>query len=135
MDESMAACEIQVPVLPVDGMLATHFVQPRRVQVSLKQGPMQRYTEITHDPLLFSVAQGIFWLSTEWLSRSTLHLKQWAEGSLYSLYCVVLQMLSLCADSDKIPARRWDLNLYSPSFWANVSFTEVLLAETKANNS
>ena len=48
MDESMAACEIQVPVLPVDGMLATHFVQPRRVQVSLKQGPMQRYTEITH---------------------------------------------------------------------------------------
>jgi hypothetical protein len=42
MDESMTACEIQVPVLPVDGMLATHFVQPRRVQVSLKQVPIQR---------------------------------------------------------------------------------------------
>ncbi len=28
-------------------------------------------TEITHDPLIFSVAQGIFWLSTERLSRST----------------------------------------------------------------
>ncbi len=57
MDESMTACEIQVPVLPVDGMLATHFVQPRRVQVSLKTGAN---TEITRDPLLFSVAQGIF---------------------------------------------------------------------------
>jgi hypothetical protein len=40
--------------------------------------------EITHDSLLFSVAQGIFCLSTESLSRSTLHLKEGGEGSLYS---------------------------------------------------
>ncbi len=33
----------------------------------------QRYTEITHDSLLFSVAQGISGLSTERLSRSTVH--------------------------------------------------------------
>jgi hypothetical protein len=26
----------------------------------LCNGPDQRYTEITHDPLLFSVAQGLF---------------------------------------------------------------------------
>jgi hypothetical protein len=48
----------------------------------------QRYRyskEITHDPLLLSVAQGIFCLSTERLSRSTLHLKEGeGEGSLYS---------------------------------------------------
>jgi hypothetical protein len=41
-------------------------------------------TEITHDPLLLSTAQGIFELSTERLSRSTLHLKEGGEGSLYS---------------------------------------------------
>jgi hypothetical protein len=41
----------------------------------------QRYTEITHDPLLFSVAQEKF--CTERLSRSTLHLKEGGEGSLY----------------------------------------------------
>ncbi len=34
----------------------------------------QRYTEITHDPLLSSVAQGILWLSTKRLSRGTIHL-------------------------------------------------------------
>ncbi len=34
--------------------------------------------------LLFSVAQGIFWLSTERLSRSTLDLKEEGTGSLYS---------------------------------------------------
>ncbi len=43
-------------------------------------------TEITHDALLFGVAQGIFWLSTERLLRSTgtLHLKEGGEGSLCS---------------------------------------------------
>ncbi len=41
---------------------------------------IQRYTEITHDPLL----KKIFWLSTERLPRSTLHLKDEGEGSLYS---------------------------------------------------
>jgi hypothetical protein len=34
----------------------------------------RRYRDY-HDPLLFSVAQGIFRLSTERLSRSTLHIK------------------------------------------------------------
>ncbi len=41
---------------------------------------IQRYTEITHDPFLFGVAQGSFWLSTERLSRSTLHLKEGERG-------------------------------------------------------
>jgi hypothetical protein len=39
-------------------------------------GYHQRYTEVIHDPLLFSVAQGLFGLFTERLSRSTLHLKE-----------------------------------------------------------
>jgi len=42
------------------------------------------YRDYPCDPLLFSVARGIFWLSTERLSRSTLHLKEGWEGSLYS---------------------------------------------------
>jgi hypothetical protein len=37
-----------------------------------------------HDPLHFSVVQGIFSLSTERLSRSTLHLKEGGEGNLNS---------------------------------------------------
>jgi len=44
----------------------------------------QRYMEITHDPFLFNVAQGIFWLFSERLSRCTLHLIEWGEGSLHS---------------------------------------------------
>ncbi len=47
-------------------------------------------TEIYLDyplPLLFNVAQGIFTQSTERLSRSTLHLKQGGEESLYSCIC------------------------------------------------
>jgi hypothetical protein len=32
--------------------------------------PYTYTVEITHDPFLFSVAQGIFWLSSERLSRS-----------------------------------------------------------------
>jgi hypothetical protein len=70
-------------------------------------GLIQRYTEITHYQLLFSVAQGIFWLSTERLLRSTLHLKEGGEGSLHSCTlqscnCDVLHR-PLCADSDRIP--------------------------------
>ncbi len=70
----------------------------------------QRYTEITHDPPLFSVAQGIFWLSTERLSHSTLHLKEGVEGSPYSCTlqscnCDILHR-PLCADKDKIPEGR-----------------------------
>jgi len=64
-------------------------------------------------PLLFSVAQGIFWLSIERLSRSTL---PWGEWSLFS--CTLYRSCNLnvwhrplCADSDKIP-RRWDLYTY-----------------------
>ncbi len=58
----------------------------------------QRYTEIIHDPLLFSVAQGIFWLSTERLSRSTIHLKEGREGSLHSWLCSLATMMSWCND-------------------------------------
>ncbi len=36
-------------------------------------GYVRDIQRFTHDPLLFSVAQGIFWLSTERLSRSTVH--------------------------------------------------------------
>ncbi len=66
----------------------------------------QRYTEITHDPLLFSVAQGICWLSTERLSCSTLHLKEGERGVGTLVLCslatdVLYQRLG--GDSDKIP--------------------------------
>jgi hypothetical protein len=40
--------------------------------------------EITHDLPFFSVAQGIFVLSSERLSRSTLHLIEGEERSVYS---------------------------------------------------
>ena len=43
----------------------------------------QRYIEITHDPLPFSVAQGIFLLSPARLLRSTLKLIEGGEGSLH----------------------------------------------------
>jgi hypothetical protein len=70
-------------------------------------GSLKRYTEITHDPLLFSVAQGIFWLSTERLSRNTLHLKKGGEGkSVLLYYSVVLQLwhpASALLCTDKIP--------------------------------
>jgi hypothetical protein len=39
-----------------------------------------------------SVAQGIFWLSTERLSRSTFHLKERGRGESVLLYSVVLQL-------------------------------------------
>ncbi len=85
----------------------------------------QRCAEITHDPLLFIVAQGIFWLSTERLSRSVLHLKEGGKGSLYSctlLYrnCDVLHR-RLGADSDKI-RQSWDLYLYFPSLCGRWNF-------------
>jgi hypothetical protein len=63
----------------------------------------QRYTEITHEPLPFSVAQGIFWLSWERLLRSTLLERR--ERSLYSFTilavprwlnnCCIVQIFSL----------------------------------------
>ncbi len=77
----------------------------------LSKGPDQRYTEITHNTtLLFSVAQGIFWLST--LSRSTLHLKKRGEERgvctlvLFSLVTVMSWIDPLRADSDKTPEGR-----------------------------
>ncbi len=51
----------------------------------------QRYTEITHGPLLFSVAQGIFCLSSERLSRSAFKRGERRESVL--LYPVVLQCI------------------------------------------
>ncbi len=47
----------------------------------------QRYIEITHDSLLFSVAQGILWLSPERLSRSTWHLIEGERGAIV-LSCI-----------------------------------------------
>ena len=35
VDEPVAAGQVEVPILPVDGVLAAHLVQPRRVQVGL----------------------------------------------------------------------------------------------------
>jgi hypothetical protein len=70
----------------------------------------QRCVEITHDPLLFSVAPGIFLLCPERLSRSTLHFIEGGEGSLYSCTlwscnCDVLHR-PIGEDSDKIPVGR-----------------------------
>jgi hypothetical protein len=50
----------------------------------------QRYTENSQDPLLFSVAQGIFWLS-ERLSCSTLHLKKGGGREERTLYRTLVQ--------------------------------------------
>ncbi len=66
--------------------------------------------DIIHDPFLFSVAQGIFSLSIERLSRSTLHLK---EGERKPCNRVVLHR-PLCEDSDKIPESR-TLHIFSIS--------------------
>ncbi len=55
----------------------------------------QRYTEITHGTCLFSVAQEIFWMSSERLSRST-------YMALCSLTTVGTVLHGpLCEDSDK----------------------------------
>jgi hypothetical protein len=59
---------------------------------AFNHGHNQRCIEIPHDdPLLFSVAQGIFWLSSERLSRSTLHL---IEGERW--VCTLLCSLTQC---------------------------------------
>ncbi len=84
----------------------------------------QRYAEITHDHLLFSVAQGIFWPSTERLSRSTLHLKEGEERSLYRtlVLCSLVTVLS-CIDPSvrivtKFPKGVGPLLIFSISlFW------------------
>ncbi len=56
----------------------------------------QRYTKTTHDPLLCSVAQGIFWLSTERLSHSTSHLK---ERGVFTLELCSLATVTFCIDA------------------------------------
>ncbi len=57
--------------------------------ITVYQNP--RCIEITHDPLIFWVAQGIFWLSSERLSRCTLHLIEGVTGESVLLYYVVLE--------------------------------------------
>ncbi len=54
-----------------------------------------------HDPLLFCVAQGIFWLSTERLSRSTLHLKEGERGvwGVFTLVLCSLATVTSCIDA------------------------------------
>ncbi len=92
----------------------------------------QRYTEITSDPLLFSVAQGIFWLSSERLSRSTLHLIEGGEGSLYS--CTVLRSLAtvmpfvrIVTKSPKVGGTSTYIFHLSESFQRAVSCTEYVI--------
>jgi hypothetical protein len=51
-----------------------------------------------HDTLLFSVAQGIFRLSTERLSRRTLHLKE-VRGGVCTLELCSLSTVTSCIDA------------------------------------
>jgi hypothetical protein len=53
--------------------------------------------DITHDPPLSTVAQGIFGLSTERLSRSTLHLKE-GERGVGALVLCSLATVTSCID-------------------------------------
>ncbi len=55
-------------------------------------------SEITHDPLLFNVAQEIFWLSSERLSRSTLRLKE-GEREICPLVLCSLSTVTSCIDA------------------------------------
>ncbi len=71
-------------------------------------------------PLLFSVAQGIFWLSTERLSRSTLHLKEGGgEGSVYSctLQSCNCDVLRQRLGTDSVKSPKVGLYFYTPSLW------------------
>ncbi len=69
-------------------------------KLSLRNGLGLRYIEITQDSLLFSVAQAIFLLSSERLSRSTLHLIEGGEGSLYTpVLCGLATVLSCIGPS------------------------------------
>ncbi len=68
-----------------------------RSQVGCTQ--IYRHYHITHDPLLFSVAQGIFWLSSERLSRSTLHLTEGGEESLYSCTYSCIATVTSCIET------------------------------------
>jgi len=74
---------------------------------SARLSKSQRNTEITHDPLLFTlVLRKAYFDSPKRLSRSTLHLKEGWEGIQYSCTlqpcnCDVLHR-RLGADSDKI---------------------------------
>ncbi len=58
----------------------------------------QIYRDYTYDPLLFSVAQGVFLLSSERLSRSTLHLLEGGDGSLYSCTLQTCNRVLSCID-------------------------------------
>jgi hypothetical protein len=75
-----------------------HFCLVTLVEKRHLYGP-DRYIKITHDPLLFIIARGIFcfWLASEKLSCSTEHWKEGGEGSLYSRSCSLAIVLS-CID-------------------------------------
>ncbi len=61
------------------------------------------WSEIYRDYLLFSVAQGIFWLSTERLSRSTLYLNEGGEGTMYPFCSLATLMSSIDFSVTKSP--------------------------------
>ncbi len=58
----------------------------------------QKWKEITHHLLHFSVVQGIFLLSTERLSRSTLHFKEGERGVCSLVLCSLVTVAS-CIDA------------------------------------
>jgi hypothetical protein len=58
---------------------------------------IQANPDITHGLLLFSVAQGIFWLSSKRISHSTLHLTEWERG-VFILVLYVLATVMSCID-------------------------------------
>jgi hypothetical protein len=84
----------------------------------------QRYTQITHHPLLFRVVQEKS--CTERLSRSTVHyIYKSGERGVCTLVLCSLATVTSCIDlSVRIVTnpRRWDIYLYSPSFWVVPTF-------------
>jgi hypothetical protein len=103
----------------------------------------QRYIEITLDLLLFSVVQGIFWLSSEGLSRSTLHLIEGERRvcTLVLLYSVLLKVeplliffislveLHFSFKRDVRPTH-WSLSLSSSlSVWALLATNNVTVSQ------
>ncbi len=66
-------------------------------------------------PLLFYVAQGIFWLSSDWFSCITWHLKVVGEerGVCTLVLCSLATVMSCIGQNPW----RWDLYLYFQSLW------------------
>ncbi len=85
------------------------------------------YREYTYDPLLFNVAQGIFWLSTERLSGSKLHLKEEGERGVYTLVLCSLATVTSCINASvrivtKSPKGRTSILIFSISRLVGNSF-------------